>query len=615
MKRINLLSEETSNKIAAGEVVERPSSVVKELVENSIDAGSKNIIIEIEDGGSTLIRISDDGEGIYPEDVEKAFMPHGTSKIKNIEDIYNINSFGFRGEALASIASVSKVRMKSRIDSIDFGKEIYIEGGNIKHITEVGFNRGTEIEIRDLFYNVPARQKFLKSTQREKAIINDLVLKLAMGNYDVSFKLYNDGKEIYKTFGGENLRDTLRVLYGKEVYENILPIENHNDIVSVYGFIGKESISRGSRNRQTIFVNKRIIKNSLITTAVENAFRSFATVNKFPFFTVFLEIFPEYIDPNVHPTKSEVKFLEERTLFKTVFDGVHNALKESYRSSFAIDEEKEEKEKKIDYGELIQVEFPMELKGNNFLGNNHGGYISNSDIILEEKVKEAEEISVKEYIKEKEGVTDEVNYTDYGIKEQRKTPKFPSLKIIGQFYSSYILGESGDQLYIIDQHAAHEKINFEKYIKEIKNSQVVSQILLEPMMIELNFEDYEIYKENAEVFEKTGFLIEEFGDNAIIIRETPLILGKPNIKELFYDILENIKRLGNGSTVEVKYNKIASISCKASVKANNKLSNIEMDYLIEELRYIEEPFTCPHGRPTIVKYSIKDIEKVFRRII
>ena len=308
MRRINLLSENTANKIAAGEVVERASSVVKELVENSLDANSKNIIIEIEDSGNKLIRITDDGNGIHPEDIEKAFLPHGTSKISSLEDIYDIQSFGFRGEALPSIAAVSKVRLKSRMQDFDYGREIYIEGGKVIYEKDIGCNLGTEIEVRDLFFNTPARQKFLKSPQREKSIINDLVLKLALGNYKTSITLINDGKQTLRTFNEDELDKTLRILYGKEVYENVIPIENHSDILSVYGFIGKESISRGSRNRQSIFVNKRLIKSSLITAAVENAFKSFIMVNKFPFFVIYIDIFPEFIDPNVHPTKMKLNF-------------------------------------------------------------------------------------------------------------------------------------------------------------------------------------------------------------------------------------------------------------------------------------------------------------------
>jgi len=637
MKRINILSQDTANKIAAGEVVERASSAVKELVENSIDAGSENITIEIEESGSKLIRISDDGSGIHPEDIEKAFMPHATSKIYNIEDIFSINSFGFRGEALSSVASVAKVLIKTRTGDFDFGKEMYIEGGEIKYIKDVGCNIGTTIEVRDLFFNVPARQKFLKSPQRENGLISDLVLRLALGNYKVAFKLYSNGKEVLTSYRNENPKDTIRTLYGKQVYDNILPFETHSDIISIHGYVGNSEISRGSRNRQSIYVNSRLIKSSTITAAVENAFKSFITVNKFPFFVVYIDIFPEYIDPNVHPTKAEIKFFDEKSLFKLVFDGVHLALRESLKDSFRIDEENDSLDivsKEKEFEGISVVQMPIDFRGN--------------------MVKEVadNEISIFPLEKNNSSITSKDNYNTYNYKDsynnksndvstvsssyqavnnEKETlknvtidntsitsnfdePKLPIIKIIGQFNNSYIIGEYNKELYLIDQHAAHEKVLFEKYKKSITALEVVSQVLLTPLIIELGFEDYSYYDENKEIFKRCGFLIEDFGDNSVAIREVPMFLGKPDVKNLFYDIIENIKALGSASASELKYDKIASLACKAAVKANNRLSQIEMEALINELRYIEEPFTCPHGRPTIIKFSLYDLEKRFKRI-
>lgn len=617
MRRINLLSENTANKIAAGEVVERASSVVKELVENSLDADSKNITIEIEDSGNKLIRITDDGRGIHPEDIKIAFLPHGTSKISSVEDIYDIQSFGFRGEALASIAAVSKVRLKSRMEAFDYGREIYIEGGKVIYEKDVGCNLGTEIEVKDLFFNTPGRQKFLKSPQREKSIINDLVLKLALGNYKTSITLINDGKQTLRTFSEDELDKTLRILYGKEVYENVIPIENHSDILSVYGYIGKESISRGSRNRQSIFVNKRLIKSSLITAAVENAFKSFIMVNKFPFFVIHIDIFPEFIDPNVHPTKNEVKFLEERVLFKTIFDGVHSALKESLKKSFIIPEEiedlaivQEDKlHKSYTSSEPSQIGY---LNDNNYTSeDNNLGY--NKDFGFN---KEANYNDKPSYIREIpiENQVEPKGDNIYSNKEISRIPKIPPIKLIGQCFNSYIIGEYLDELYLIDQHAAHEKILFEKYRKNIGNFNVVSQILAVPTIIPLTFDEYAIYKDNEEIFLNAGFVVESFGENDVLVREVPVFLGKPHINNLFHDMIENIKSMGSGLTIDIKYDKIASLACKAAVKANDKLSDVEILSLLEELRYIDEPFTCPHGRPTIIKYSLKEIEKSFKRI-
>jgi len=617
MRRINLLSENTANKIAAGEVVERASSVVKELVENSLDADSKNITIEIEDSGNKLIRITDDGRGIHPEDIKIAFLPHGTSKISSVEDIYDIQSFGFRGEALASIAAVSKVRLKSRMEAFDYGREIYIEGGKVIYEKDVGCNLGTEIEVKDLFFNTPGRQKFLKSPQREKSIINDLVLKLALGNYKTSITLINDGKQTLRTFSEDELDKTLRILYGKEVYENVIPIENHSDILSVYGYIGKESISRGSRNRQSIFVNKRLIKSSLITAAVENAFKSFIMVNKFPFFVIHIDIFPEFIDPNVHPTKNEVKFLEERVLFKTIFDGVHSALKESLKKSFIIPEEiedlaivQEDKlHKSYTSSEPSQIGY---LNDNHYTSeDNNLGYNKdlgfNKEVNYNDKPSYIREIPIENQVEPK---GDNI----YSNKEISRIPKIPPIKLIGQCFNSYIIGEYLDELYLIDQHAAHEKILFEKYRKNIGNFNVVSQILAVHTIIPLTFDEYAIYKDNEEIFLNAGFVVESFGENDVLVREVPVFLGKPHINNLFHDMIENIKSMGSGLTIDIKYDKIASLACKAAVKANDKLSDVEILSLLEELRYIDEPFTCPHGRPTIIKYSLKEIEKSFKRI-
>lgn len=635
MRRINLLSEETANKIAAGEVVERASSVVKEIVENSLDAGSTNVTIEIEESGSKLIRVTDDGIGIHPEDIKTAFLPHGTSKIASLEDIYTMNSFGFRGEALPSIAAISKVKLKSRPWEYEYGREISIEGGKIIELQDVGCNPGTEIEIQDLFFNTPARQKFLKSPQREKSIINDLVLKLALGNFKTSISLISDGKQVLKTYGDDEIDKVIRVLYGKEVQENILSLENHSDILSVYGFVGNENIARGSRNRQSIFINKRLIKSSLITAAVENAYKSFYPGNKFPFFAIYIDIFPEYIDPNVHPTKAEIKFLEERLIFKTVFDAVHNALRDSLRKTFEIEDDSIEeissesvlRKPDVDVKQLDYINEYEALKRENnssFLKESimasEKNYCSDAPV-LNSNSKNMENDSVREeYTSNKEeNIVDRINDNNIiksnEINNDIPKAKFPRLNLVGQCFNSYIIAEYEDELYMVDQHAAHEKILFERYKKHIKESSVNSQILAVPAIINLTYEEFGIYKENIEIFKNSGFAVEDFGDSDVIVREVPLFLGTPHIDSLFHEIIDNIRSMGSGLTVDVKYNKIATLACKAAVKAHDKLTDIEMKALLEELRFIDEPFNCPHGRPTILKYKLKDIEKSFKRIM
>lgn len=641
MKRINILDTETSNKIAAGEVVERPSSVVKELIENSIDSGAKNITVEIEDGGQKSIKVLDDGHGIHPEDIEKAFMPHATSKINSIDDIYSINTMGFRGEALASISAVSNTILKSRTEESGYGKEISIKGGILDYIKDAGCNVGTTIEVKDLFFNVPARKKFLKSSSRESAYISDILNRLALANPDISFKLFSNGKKVLNTYGTGKLIDAIRSVYGKSICDNIISVEKHSDVSSIHGFIGNSEISRGSRNNQSIFVNKRYIKSKLITAAVENAFKSFLTVNKYPFFVVFLDIFPEFIDVNVHPTKSEIKFRDDREIFKLTFDAVHEALRNSLRSSFEIpvDEEAKPKDEQLNYikEENNRVQLPIDLIS--FNENNYKIEDCGNNRSYEQDLKKYSFNDLKKYPKEINYNTDDIIKEDKVLNQdtsidvnksevlheenkeresiqirEEKIAKFPSLTIIGQFRSTYILAEAADNLYLIDQHAAHEKILFEKYKRSIQENKVMSQVLITPVVMELVSEDYDYYLENSDVFEKSGFNIEPFGENTISIRGVPLILGKPDIKNLFMDILDNLKNMGSGQTWEVKYNSIAKLACKSAVKANDILSNIEMKTLVEDLRFIEDPFTCPHGRPTIMKFTLNELEKRFKRI-
>ena len=641
MNRINLLDQHTSNKIAAGEVVDRPSSVVKELIENSIDANSKNITIEIEDGGIQLIRVIDDGDGIYKDDIEKAFLPHATSKIKTVEDIYNINTLGFRGEALPSIASVSKVNFKTRTIEDNFGYQLLLDAGVKTTFSEIGINKGTTMEVRDLFFNVPARKKFLKSSSREGSLISDIVLRIALSNPNISFKLFSNGKKAINTYGDGSLSNVIRSIYGKSIYENILKFEYEDDTISIYGYIGKEDIARGSRNNQSIFVNNRYIKNKTIVAAVENAFKSFSTVNKFPFFVLFINVPSENIDVNIHPTKAEIKFKDERLIFKRVFDTVHTALKNDIFNAFMVKEDVVQEE--------IVEELKLDLNADNTIHNNEKVIINREpsieniyDKITLNDVKREESLynklkdlnignngtntypyddndSFVSFNKVNESYTTEdlikPTIVNDNVSEKINTAKFPNLRVIGQFSKTYILAEYADTLYIIDQHAAHEKILFEKYEKDIEKREIVVQPLLVPTIIDLGVDDYEYYIENLSLFKESGFTIEEFGGTTIAVKEVPYFLGKLDSKNLLLDIIDNLKSLGSGKTTEVKLNKIATMACKAAVKANDYLTTIEMEKLISDLRFIDNPFNCPHGRPIIIKFTEYELEKKFRRIV
>ncbi|WP_338851239.1 DNA mismatch repair endonuclease MutL [Clostridium perfringens] len=673
MNRINILNADTANKIAAGEVVERPSSVVKELVENSLDAGAKNITIEIQNGGESLIKIIDDGSGVHPEDVEKAFNPHATSKIKDTYDIFSINTLGFRGEALPSIASIARIDFKSKTEDFDMGKELIISGGEKESLTDCSMNRGTQIEVRDLFFNVPARKKFLKTTARESALINDLVNRISLANPDVSFKLFNNNNKILNTYGNGKLIDVIRTIYGKSTAENLIYFEEHKDTASVYGFIGNDTLARASRNNQSLFVNKRYVKNRSLTVAVENAFRSFNVTGKFPFFVLFIDTYPELIDVNIHPTKSEIKFKDERFIFKVVFDAVHSAMREYVKDTFTLPEEEEKKfealkeeviqeslDKEIstleklkeninykvsedrkkeeiysykpskDYEAKTEVNIPVDFLSkenqeesfsiNNSLENNEFKEVSTKreisydPILIKNELKDKVSESTSESLLSSDY---KCNKNEYGNSLEEtiyREAKFPKLRVIGQFNKTYILAEYDSTLYLIDQHAAHEKILFEKYSSDIAKKKVEIQPLMIPLVVTLPTEDYLYYDENKEIFEKAGFKISDFGDNSIRIEEVPYFLDKLNPTELITSMINNLKKMGTGETVEVKYNKIASMSCRAAVKANDVLSILEMENLIEDLRYINDPFHCPHGRPTIIKFTSYELDKKFKRI-
>lgn len=619
MNRINILNEETSNKIAAGEVVERPFSVVKELIENSIDAAAKNISIEISEGGQKYIQIVDDGHGIHPDDITTAFLPHATSKINRIDDIFNINTFGFRGEALASIASVAKVKLKSRTEEQDIGREIEINGGIVESIKDTACNIGTYIEVRDLFFNVPARLKFMKSISKETSSITDIVSRLALCNNHIAFKLVNKGKKVLQTYGNGKLIDAIRIIYGKNVAENLIYFESHSDIASVFGYVGNQDISRGSRNHQSIFVNKRYIKSKLITAAVENAMKSFLTINKFPFFVLFLDIYPELIDVNVHPAKAEIKFNDDRFIFKFIFDAVHKGMRESLKDTFMLEKDSftsdgiannggTEVVEPISFNNIIQpnnindimgksVSLPIDLSSQN----------KENNIYLPQQTEDM-------YGKASHNQTEEVSTIKENSLRETDSARLAYLKYIGIFNNTYIMCEYNSELYVIDQHAAHERVLFERYREEIKKGKVISQIALTPIVMELSLEDFVTYTDNQDLFERAGFEIELFGDNTIQIRQVPYILGKLDGKNFLLQMLDAIKNFGKSSTVEVKYDNIARIACRSAVKAQDKLSFDEVKKLLEDLDLCDNPFNCPHGRPTIIKISLNELEKKFKRI-
>ena len=607
MGRVNILDISIANKIAAGEVVERPAAIVKELVENSIDAKAKNIVIQIHGGGKELIKISDDGEGIHNDDIEKIFLPHATSKIQKEEDLYNINSLGFRGEALPSIASVSKVFLKSRSDEFNYGMSIQIDGGIIIDKCECACNVGTEIEVRDLFYNTPARFKFLKSENRETAIIRDVVTKLAISNYEISFEYMVNDKLVFKTTG-KSLRDAIINIFGLNVLENLFFVENNCEKLNIFGYIGDINFCKSSRNNQYFFVNNRIVKNKNLMLSIENAYRNYMTVNKFPLFILFLSVNPKDIDVNIHPTKAEIKFEDEKIVYGFLYKTCINELNDYLSNSTLV--------KKNYLGDIS----PLENSNNFNLTQSKITPLSKEEV--QDLIKKREndlynqtiENEIPYNLVSKEFDKNQLENLEENFKfEILKEDNFSDFKIIGQYNNTYIIGEWYKCLYIIDQHVAHEKILFEEFIQRIKTKTIVRQLIL-PIIVNLEQLEYATYKSNKDCFEKCGFSIEDFGENSIIIREVPFEFKDCDVKSLILEIISNIDNFGSGTLDEVKYNLIATKACKSAVKANCQLNMDEIKILLSKLMELENPFTCPHGRPIIIKFSLVEIEKMFKRV-
>lgn len=626
MSFIKVLDDNTINKIAAGEVIERPASIVKELVENSIDAGATDITIEITGGGISSIRIIDNGKGIADDDLEVAFLRHATSKISDEIDLNTITTLGFRGEALASIAAVSKVELMSRIQNSTIGNKIGIAGGRYEVKEECGCPEGTIITVQDVFFNTPARLKFLKSESREAMYITNVIENLALCNTHISFKYKLNNKVILATRGDKDLKSVILAVYGKEVINNIIPISYSKDFVTVKGFVGNSSISKSNRNSQSIYVNGRFVKNKTITAAVESAFKSMIMINKFPFFVLSITVNPEFIDVNVHPTKAEVKFQDEQLIFKAVYHGVKDAL----LSISDINEDLPIEEKPVFVSNIPKVNYTQEKMDleEKLITNTS---VKNDDFIFE-KTNSFDKFEFENKPTISSPLQDTSDYnnqnardyqshnTDFAAKsnvsnkeEAIRAPKFEPLAIVGQIHFMYIIAEGIEDMYLIDQHAAHERVYYEKYLEQYNKSSVQSQTSIAPIVIELSLSEKHSVLQNINLFTRLGYEIEDFGGNAIALRAIPVIYGNPDPKSLFYEIIENID-LNNKYLLSTIDKVFYTMACKSAIKAGDKLSYKEMSELLEQLRRCDNPFNCPHGRPTIIKMSYYELEKKFKRI-
>ena len=742
--KINILSDETINQIAAGEVIERPLSVVKELLENAIDAGSTAVSVEIRDGGISMIRVTDNGGGIAEEDVRNAFVRHATSKIRDARDLISIQTLGFRGEALASIASVARVELITKTPGALMAVHYQIEGGVEKDFAQIGAPDGTTFIVRDLFKNVPARRKFLKSPQAEAARIQDILEKEALAHPEVAFRYLQDGRQLLATLGNGSLMDVIYSIYGRDVTNQLITVNRAYQrstltglpAVTVRGFIGKPVITRANRNFELYFVNERFVKNPMIMKAIEDGYRAFLMQHKFPFVVLMIDVNPEIVDVNVHPQKLEVRFSDGMLIYNSVLDAVQNALRQtelivntdldnaddgrgahaaaSTGSGSAVPktpamphvepfEKKRVEATREVYAEALRPQLnpdaaPKEdiylqgqpprassgscdglherrseaemsravttLSDTATTAEEQKPYVAerlstNDDIVtkhiqaaagtsavsMPHDVKESTDaVSISAQLEEKSTAADEAPSTSF---ENVSTPALSALsktavsapapqkpeqetlfserflseqartahRIIGQVFETYWLVEYGDKLYIIDQHAAHEKVNFERMMKRLRDKKPASQYLNPPILLTLTADEARVLEEHMRYFEQLGYVISGLGDRDYSISAIPTDLPELGKKELLLEILDELTDEAGMTTPDTIYDKIASMSCKAAVKGNNRLSLMEADALIGELLTLENPYACPHGRPTIISMSKTELEKKFKRIV
>ena len=712
MGNIVLLDDLTINKIAAGEVIERPASVIKEMIENSIDAGATNITVEIKNGGISYIKITDDGKGIAQDDLEIAFERHATSKIRSADDLDTVTSMGFRGEALASIAAIANVELTSKTKEQDIGYKVVVEAGNVLEKEEAGCRTGTTIIVRNLFFNTPVRYKFLKKDYTESGYIEDVITRIALVNPNIAIKLINTGKTVIQTNGNGDLKSVIYSIYGKDISNGIMEVSYQYEDIKITGVIGKPEIARSNRSNQLFFVNKRYIKDKTLTAATEQAYKGLIPIGKFGFVVLNLEMSPAKVDVNVHPAKLEVRFQEENKVFQAIYHAIKDTLLKSElvaktektekdsivdrRSAsfeerlknlreakkenqngglFAFRKQNEKQiEKYTDEESKIKTNILEDVYNNKKIENEQtiqqptleklenkekittGDPVDTSDVLeqlknlkdkmqnelktdkvtankvqdvqeeykLENKQQDFNEMYTKMFgtapiienqddKKEEQKAVDIIkdNVSMFETEEEFKKPIY---KFIGIVFKTYIILEIENEMYILDQHAAHERIMYEK-VKENYYSDIAkdSQMLLLPDVVTLTHKEMDVAKENKEMFEQAGFYFEEFGENTIKLTGVPTVCIDLDTKELFLETLDEINTVARTAKQEKEEKFIATVACKAAVKANMALTREEVEKLMEQLLKLPNPFTCPHGRPTVIKMTKYDIERKFAR--
>ena len=643
MPQIALLSQETIDKIAAGEVIERPSSVVKELVENAIDAGSSAVTVEIKEGGISFIRISDNGCGIEKEQIPLAFLRHSTSKIKSVEDLFTVTSLGFRGEALSSIAAVSQVELITKTNGDFTGSRYLIEGSKEVSLEEIGAPDGTTFIIRNLFYNTPARKKFLKSAQTEGTYIHELMQRMILSHPDVAFKFIMNNQVKLQSSGNGNIKDIIYHLYGRDITKALLPITHESELFKVSGFIGKPMISRGNRGYELYFVNGRFIRSQILSKAIEDAFKPFLMQHQYPFTVLYFEIDSSLLDVNVHPTKMELRFSNQQELYREVQSILSAVLvhrdiipevpvdtpKKNEMEAPKIEKvmpEPFEQKRLEEIRKAVRKDSPYEVKYPARQPERRETWHAQSQPEHKPPVREQLHASgvtgtEKELAKEAYVLREEETYgaKPEGSYEQGsflKEEEMAKQKIIGQLFDTYWLVEYNDRLFIVDQHAAHEKVMYEKLKKQFEKKEFTSQAISPPIVITLSMREAEVLERFKEQFTKLGFEIEHFGGAEYSICGVPGNLYRLNTKDVLIEMLDELTDgISERATADVILDKIASMSCKAAVKGSQRLSLPEMEQLMKDLMKLDNPYNCPHGRPTIIAMSKYEIEKKFKRIV
>lgn len=643
MAKIQLLDQKTIDNIAAGEVIERPASVVKELVENAVDANANAITVEIKDGGMTLIRVTDNGIGIPKDQVKTAFLRHATSKIRSVEDLLSVSSLGFRGEALSSISAVAQVELVTKTAESFSGVSYKIYGGEEEAFDDIGAPDGTTFLVKNLFYNTPARRKFLKSAITEAGYVEQMMVHIALSHPKISFKFIHNNKNKIYTSGNGKVKDIIYHIYGRDVAGALIPVQAQSEDVKVTGFVAKPYVSRGNRNYESYFINGRYIKSSIIYKAIEEGYRTFTMKHRYPFVCLDFKINQELLDVNVHPTKMEIRFRNGREIYELVVDTVREALLQKDLVQDVLRETPKKKEqpktKEVKKPEPFEVNRrkeetqKMDQTMKDFAKmrqsqTNQQGHRAKPEGMKQDRLKSESSQTAKKptyaglnYNTQKKEFpqykTDELSSNQMTLRED---PVFsvqarPDRKILGQLFKTYWLIEYEDQLFIMDQHAAHEKVNYERLMKNFKEKEIYSQRLEPPMVVTVSMMEAEALERYKDAFAGLGFTIESFGGNEYCIREVPANLYGIGERDLFMELLDAVSQENGTMDTEVIASKIATMACKMSIKGNQRVSLMEVEHLLDELMKLENPYQCPHGRPTIIKMSKYEIDKKFKRIV